>query len=447
MKLDFTLETAKERSDSLIDIDSNVSERELEMYADYIMWGKFKPGSKDSPVSTGQVLDPSKNKTWRRTKDESLEAMSENEGSQPEIQHSMYANAFGEPLERPHYVLRKTPKFSRKVTRKTLQERNLLDLLEDYEELWLEIDKLDLMVAHWEIIRGRRKTVKELRPALLKRLTPALISECKRKAEHFSEHEGLRHKRELVRLRTRQFEMRDLFSPTILNAPYVRASASASATTPHEILPLGGCGSFKVGKLIFFEKITKEHFESPLILRHLMYYDKVDKSDSYDFCNQEHIALLVYELRNIYDETFVENLERQEHFKSLWNAFFYYFKRANLKDFQRAIVILKAVDATNSDIVEHLKTHYGKKYRENYISTIFRSQCCREIAKAAQLHYEQIEGILLGEEAFKRCNTCGSLKLKSADFFVRRKNSADGFTNRCKECSRKIKEAKAKNGN
>lgn len=446
MKLDFTLETAKERADSLIDIDPNATARELEMCADYIMWGKFKPGSKDSPVSTGQVLNPSKNKTWRRAEDESLEAMSEKEGSQPEIQHSMYANSFGESLERPHYVLRKTPKFSRKATRKALKERNLLDLLEDYEELWLEIDKLDLMVAHWEIIRGRRKTVKELRPALLKRLTPALISECKRKAEHFSEYEGLRHKRELVRLRTRQYEMKDLFSPTILNSPYVRASAST--TTPsREILPLGGCGWSKGSKLIFFEDITKEHFESPLILHHLMYYDKVDKSDSYDFCNQEHIALLTYELRNIYDETFEESLERQEYFRSLWDAFFYYFKRANLKDFQRAIVILKAVDATNSDIVEHLKTHYGKKYRENYISTIFRNQCCREIARAAQLHYEQVEGFLLGEEAFKRCNTCGNLKLKSADFFVRRKSSADGFTNRCKECSRKVKEAKAKNGN
>ena len=45
---------------------------------------------------------------------------------------------------------------------------------------------------------------------------------------------------------------------------------------------------------------------------------------------------------------------------------------------------------------------------------------------------------------WKKCSCCGEWKLKDAREFVRRKNSEDGFTSRCKVCDKKKKLEKKK---
>lgn len=47
-------------------------------------------------------------------------------------------------------------------------------------------------------------------------------------------------------------------------------------------------------------------------------------------------------------------------------------------------------------------------------------------------------------QLWKKCSCCGEWKLKDAREFVRKKNSEDGFTSRCKMCDRKKKLEKSK---
>lgn len=43
---------------------------------------------------------------------------------------------------------------------------------------------------------------------------------------------------------------------------------------------------------------------------------------------------------------------------------------------------------------------------------------------------------------WKRCNTCGYLKLRDEREFVKKNTNKDGLSNRCKACDKDIRDAK-----
>lgn len=459
LQLDFNIITSKERTEYVNNYLEDHPELEhnavaLENLANYILWGEADPNGPlktdpgESVVDAGYVNIASRNSPWSRKSDQSLEAMSEIEGAQPEIQYSLYSGLHGQTTPKPEYIQRKRPPFSRKVTRTALLQRNLLDILKEYEELWTRIDEYEFMVSHWEIVSGKRKTVKEIRAALLKRLPPERLAELRSRAEAFTPYEGLKMKRELVRLRTRQYELKDLWSPTILNSPFYRAASEASPTCGNEeILPLGGCLSAKPD-LIFYGQITSAHFERPnqdRILRRLMYFDSIatTHTKAFDFRVGANIAELVYSIQDVHDNCLLPDLEQREYFLSLYNTFLYYLSLANLLDYQVEVLVLKAQGRSNAEIAATINKQYGKSYRSNYISTIFREQCCKRIAKAAILHYRIIENLLCGKEEFKKCSVCGEIKMRDSEFYLKRKSNPDGFANRCRICDQVLREAKA----
>ena len=99
----------------------------------------------------------------------------------------------------------------------------------------------------------------------------------------------------------------------------------------------------------------------------------------------------------------------------------------------------------NQEIREIINKKYGKSYTINYISTIWTQKICGEIAEAARIH-EQEFLLRDDEKAWKKCNTCGKLKLRNSDMFVKKAKAVDGLSNRCKICDRLARE-KAKGGN
>ena len=113
----------------------------------------------------------------------------------------------------------------------------------------------------------------------------------------------------------------------------------------------------------------------------------------------------------------------------------YYIQRANLREQHRVILDLKKNKVCNKVITKKLTELFGLHHTENYISTIWTKKICVEIANAAKLHYDEFLA-RDDDNAWKRCNTCGVEKLRDNRFFVKRSKTADGLSNRCKECDR-----------
>ena len=100
---------------------------------------------------------------------------------------------------------------------------------------------------------------------------------------------------------------------------------------------------------------------------------------------------------------------------------------------------MKLAKKKNTDIAWDINHKYNKSYTPNYISTIFRQRIIPKINEAATMHKEIISNIFFPEN-FKRCTTCGELKLRCPENFTRKSRANDGFASRCKVCEKKARQ-------
>ena len=102
---------------------------------------------------------------------------------------------------------------------------------------------------------------------------------------------------------------------------------------------------------------------------------------------------------------------------------------------------MKIRKVQNQDIADFVNKKYGKKYRANYISTLYCKKCLGSIAQTAKRHREVLENVFFPEN-FKKCKDCGKVLLVDEENFVRRSRSNDGFSPRCKKCEKIKRENK-----
>ena len=76
----------------------------------------------------------------------------------------------------------------------------------------------------------------------------------------------------------------------------------------------------------------------------------------------------------------------------------------------------------------------------NYISTIW-NKICVQIANAADLHYDEWCAANY-EKGWKKCNYCGKILLRDPRNFCKKSKSADGLTNKCKNCEKELRKKK-----
>lgn len=107
----------------------------------------------------------------------------------------------------------------------------------------------------------------------------------------------------------------------------------------------------------------------------------------------------------------------------------------------RWVLIRKIDKATNDQIADELQAKFGVKYNVNYISTMWKNTICTEIATRAQLEREW-KSKQHDPSAWKVCSCCGQRKLKDNRFFVKKADSRDGLSARCKECDKAKRELK-----
>ena len=183
LKLDFTISSLEERTSfvdnylienkEIFDIKP-LTEKELETIANYILWGKDKNNKNVNQLKEIQL--ETRNKTWDRKKEESLDALIES----PVFKESMIKNYSAQTRVRKE-------SFSRSQARKEAPPY----ILEKYEELWRQIDTLDLMINYYDLAHGKRKNPP--RESLLKLFTPEEQEKLKEKASHLNQFSYLKN--------------------------------------------------------------------------------------------------------------------------------------------------------------------------------------------------------------------------------------------------------------
>lgn len=429
LKLDFSLESAKERADFIdtyIKQFTDLTQSEAQTIADYLLWGKTEEG-----VALGAGTDL-KTKWTKTNEAESLDAVLEN----PALSNiQLYSLNDAVILKKGRDV------FSRKEAR----EKAPPHLLRTLEELWKNIDETELEINFYEERTGKRKNPP--RKELLDRFEEDEVECIRARSQKLNQYKYLKLRHKLKEMRTEQFTIRDSYKVTLnmSQSTYMVRNGSFSFDLDIEVLPLG-LKEGKLGEVIFdvdFDPGALDDKSLQLISDLIWKKKNINKKRIFDFRELDAVYQLYLFKEELGDkveknkeESLVEN-----NLDKLLDTLNFYEQIADLTDAQREILVLKEQKKKNVDIASYVNKKYGKNYTANYISTIFKQKIIGKINDAAKLHQDTIENCFF-EENFKKCTDCGRILLLDKRNWVKKSRSKDGFQNRCKRCEKKNREKK-----
>ena len=435
LRLNFQLDTAEERTEFLQSyLQSNqfqkkpLTEEELEMCGNYILWGK-DPEGKNS-VQRKEVQIKTRNGTWDAQEDESLDALIES----PTITESqLFANAT------THY---------RKVREVFSREEALAQapqsLIPIFQNLFRQIDTLDLLLNYYDLAHNKRK--KPPRAELVNLFTETEQKSLQEQSTHLNQFKYLKLRHLLVELRRQQYALRDSYSTTIQRhtPPLPQLDLNyPTFDTDINIYPLGLFNPEDRAQLNIFQinldpaRLTPTELEEISTIlwnkRAQFLNNKQNKKPLIDFRDLEHVHNLFTLYYDLKDSTIEPSLEEQT--PNLLCTLNFYTNLVPLSETQKEILELKKRGKKNQEVATYINQKYNKSYSANYISTIFRQKIIKQINEAARLHETIIENIFFPEN-FKQCDTCGNFYLLDSWNFVKKSRSKDGFSNRCRNCDR-----------
>lgn len=399
---------------------------ELETIANYILWGKERSTNRNI-VQDGSIQIATRAGLWdaNAAKVESLDNLL----TQPGFTEQQILST-----EAPKY---KYPKetFSRSTARRTASPEALAIL----EQLWKEIDSLELELNYYDLMHGKR--TKPPREELLSLFDESAQQSLKESAAHLNQFQYLKKRHLLVELRREQYTIKDLYRPikSLHSAPSTQLSQSISTIeTDYPVAPIGLIGGLSIQERLFPKDrypipsdFTQEELKSIL----QFYWARALQTNTYDFRNPEHVGKTFEQFQQLDSERNDDILSNSNNFL---NTLQFYIARADLSDIQREILDFKLRKVSNPDIAQYINKKYNKSYTINYISTIFRQKIIPQICAAAQIHAEIIENLTFPEN-FKKCKTCGRILLISPINFVKKSRSPDGYSTQCKICDREAR--------
>ena len=428
LKLDFSLETLEERQaflNTYITPDMKLTEREIEICSDYLLWGKYSDGS--SPVQRKEVTVKKRYAPKEVSHETSLETL---------IESPTFCEASFAP-NGVKYQYRK-PKFSR--------TKALAAAPEVFAPLFRQIDETELLINFYDIKIGKR--VKPPREELLDRFTPEELLDLESRAHQLPQKNYLYLKHLIVDLRRQQFTLLDSFVVTHQRHTQKRVQP-APAAREINIYPLGSRSQnpeiFTNFTDIYPNKFTEEQKKKiSLFLWELRDNFAKEKPNSYfDFRSNDCVETLI----SLYGEM-RPTVDNEEDFlgtgnglKNVMETFEFYVRAARLDEIQSLVLAMKLKKKKNSDIKEKVNKKFGTRYRENYISTILHQRIIPLIVDAAVRHEKIVESLPF-DESFRQCSTCGEWLLICDDNFCKRSRSSNGYSARCKKCDKKIRDEK-----
>lgn len=439
LRLDFSLQTNSERAaflDKYLQSEtfqkSPPTDEELEMMGNYVLWGK-DPKTGLNAQQEGLLTIETKHKTWDKDSNvESLEGLLE----QPTFNEATLRPLSSNPIKQKREV------FDRTAALNECPEY----LRPTFEQLFAEIDELDLCINFWDLEHGKRKNPP--RPELIAKFSEEQIEEMRERITHWNQFRYLKMRHQLVELRREAYTLRDSYKQTILGSESVGfcdAFPDPDFDVEIEVLPLGAWNDTHTRGLVFrdWDMLVPKNFgeEDLRLVSDLIWQKKSYKPGPQqrwiDFRELEHVYemfQLFFELKNA-----AAGADLESNLPALMKTLNFYVERAELSEVQRDILDLKLKKVRNEDIATQINQKWGKTYTANYISTIFRQKIIPRINDAAKYH-EKVVGHLFFEEDFKTCTKCGRVLLKDAINFTRRGRSPDGFTSHCKKCEKEARQ-------
>ena len=438
LKLDWTLKTKTERNQFAHDYLSSLSftptETELDTIAKYILWGT----SEDGLNGRQEGLDlPTRAHTWDPSSDkiESLDELLES----PTFSENI--------IRKPEDPVFKTPKvqFSRSEAR-TCAPSHLKD---SFEDLWNEIDEVELLVTFYELDHQRRTA--PVRDTLLQRFSEAQLEEIHERSTHLNLYNYLKRKHLLVELRRQQYTLKDGYSePMLLRATFTEPISTQviwgeDITVEPLGLPFNAPISQKIWRTDRFPA-PSDFTEEDLQLLSSFLWSARPNRPVFDFRNIDHLSKLAALISELQEQVQFEDFEFGSTLPQLLQVWDTYAALAPLKEIQREVLNRKLRHETNEQIVKGLNEKFGKHYTLNYISTMYCKVILPTIAATASRHREVCENLFFPEN-FKTCIDCGRVLLRDNENFVKKARSSDGFSPRCKQCEKKIRDARKQRGN
>ena len=426
LQLNFQLESAADRTafvqEYLAALPFVPTADELETISNYILWGKNEKGR------NAQQERDVKIKEWAPERVESLEGLMEMPGF-----NERSLKTLNQPQPRIPRVV-----FSRQDALSSAPEW----LRPYYDNLFREIDTLELVINYYDLWTGKRKLPP--RASLLHRFSAAEQQDLNERALKLSQFKYLKLKHLLVDLRNEQYAYRDSHSARVLSHAQADGEIYISQEALRldedaQVLPLGLINPSNSLSLKIFgdpepDQFSEEELEQ--ISDILWGGEQVDAGFVLDFRDPTHVYNIYVMREDLIDQAAEDPQQVYGAAQSILSTLYYYESRAALTDLQKEILELKMAHKQNYEIASIVNQKYGKSYNENYISTIFHQKILTSIAAAAQEHYDIVSNLFFPEN-FKRCKDCGRMLLLSSNNFVRQKKSSDGFSPRCKQCEKK----------
>lgn len=455
LSLDWTLETAVERTDFLETYLANrtvpLSESDLEMCGNYLLWGRGSNGL--NAEQEGYVQLERRNSTWASSANarqvSSIEELTENPTFDEAQFHSLADTTYKTPK----------PNFSREeCLRKAPPE--FIPMLRD---LFGRIDRVELSIGFYDRAHGKRKT--DLPERLTRKFSPEELFDLEERALSWTNGQYLKKKHLLVELRREQYTIKDSFSNSLMARPTNKFVEEVSPTFcgPESaedgflVLPIGLSDSARqtqgksksVNWFLEFEELAAKKddpayqmqarkLESRLIERGICQPHKTSKKTqesqksatpfgflTIDFRNPAHICRLLDSQKLLITDPSLSRVR---------DTLDFYMRQANLTPIQQKVLELKLAGKQNMDIKEIVNKEFNRSYQANYISTIYRQYVALAIADAATRHLEIVRAIAEGPERFKCCSVCGRLLVESETYFIHKSRAKSGFSARCKQC-------------
>ena len=442
LKLDFSLEYIDERNNFIKNyLNTDIfqkkppSEEELETIANYVLWGKHADGK--NGVQKKEIEIDTKYSTWsnKNREMESLDELMEN----PNFDENAISRVG---------TFTPTKKKREVFDRSKVYKEAPPELIPTFEELFAQIDEVDLIINYYEIINGKRE--KSPREELLNRLDQTTKDKCYQKASLIDQRDYLKLRHQLVELRTTQYSLRDSYKTNIQKESRVHIKYEAPPAILGEdiqVFPFGLFNNSKIASNIFIteQELKDKKYDEEDLKRITNFYwqqkQEERKGIYFDFCNMEH----VYQLILNYDEMKISFEESDEVANFLIRTLDYYLGLTNLSEMHKEILDMKINKKKNEEIAKVINEKYNKNYTINYISTIFRQKIIKEINDAATYHDDIISNIFFPEN-FRTCTCCGKYLLIHPYNFVRKARALSGFAGRCKNCDKEVREKNKKGG-
>lgn len=441
LDLDFSIDSIEDRNKFLHNYlnrpefkNKPPSGEELEMCANYVLWGRDANGK--NAVQRKEIQIETKNKTWTASKEESLEALLE---SPTFNENCLLGNRV------PTKIAREV--FSREKAIASAPP----DICEEFVKLFQAIDELDLLLNFYDLEHGKRN--KPPRNELLKRFDEDKIAALQEEAKTLKQFKYLKLRHQLVEMRREQFVLKDSYTQLrqCEAQPPQQLDLTFDFDAEVQVFPLGVKTNLPVRRLVFQELATlvPEKFSEKQLKEICEYYwsykdierDCLENKNMvfFDFRNEEHVYQLLLFLEEIEDAALNERWDCYT--QNLVDTLEFYAELAEFDEVQKEIFNFKVHKVKNSDIAATINKKYGKSYSANYISTIFKQKIVVKICEAAKYHDRVIQNLPFAEE-FKKCNTCGRLLLLDPQNFVRKTRSKDGYVSRCKQCDKEERRLK-----